>query len=797
MDCPERRVILMLKFSNKGKTLEDLSRVIKTAKVLPLFRFPIASFNEDADGVVAKIQKSFKENMLIIRSSAKVEDCLDESNAGRFKTVTDVSKKDKREILSAIKEVIDSYNFLDMNNEILVQPMLVDIKMSGVIVTADIDTLAPYYIINYDEGSQSNAITERKGRNSKTYVHFKESYFQCRDPYLSMLCDACGELEKLFNNPYLDIEFAFNKLDILYIFQVRPIVFKNKENLSGVNLKDSLQAIYNKIKRLSISHPNLLGHRAIFGVMPDWNPAEMIGLKPKQLALSLYKELITDSIWAYQRDSYGYRNLRSHPLLVSFLGVPYIDVRVDFNSFISKNLNEKIAKKLVEYYLDKLDATPTHHDKVEFEVIYSCYYLNLSDKLKELLNYGFNENEIKRIEFSLLELTNGIIDPIHGLYKKDTQKIEILKEKYDTIVNFDLPITEKIYWLVEDCKRYGTLPFAGIARAAFIAVQFLKSFVNLGIMTQNDRERFMNSLNTIAKKLTFDLNKLSRDDISKEEFLSKYGHLRPGTYDILSLRYDENFDNYFSVVKKDSSRKNLSELVAPYEFTGEQMEKINVALIEKGIKIDADGLIKFIKETIEGREYAKFIFSKSVSEILRLIVVLGKDLGISMEEFAYIDIKTILNLYSNLDCRSTKGIFKKDIEKNRELYKYTKAARLPVLIRKDEDIYSFFIEDDEPNFITQKRIESQVITEDNFSKEDNENKILFIKSADPGYDFLFTSNIGGLVTQFGGTNSHMAIRCAELGIPAVIGAGEKKFLDWSRAKRLEIDCANKQVRIVL
>ena len=31
--------------------------------------------------------------------------------------------------------------------------------------------------------------------------------------------------------------------------------------------------------------------------MPDWNPAEIIGIKPKPLALSLYRELITDHIW--------------------------------------------------------------------------------------------------------------------------------------------------------------------------------------------------------------------------------------------------------------------------------------------------------------------------------------------------------------------------------------------------------------------------------------------------------------------------------------------------------------------
>ena len=73
-------------------------------------------------------------------------------------------------------------------------------------------------------------------------------------------------------------------------------------------------------------------------------------------------------------------------------------------------------------------------------------------------------------------------------------------------------------------------------------------------------------------------------------------------------------------------------------------------------------------------------------------------------------------------------------------------------------------------------------------------KIVFVRSADPGYDFLFTKNIAGLVTQFGGANSHMAVRCAELEIPAVIGAGEKKYNSWSNARRIELNCMTQSVK---
>ena len=52
------------------------------------------------------------------------------------------------------------------------------------------------------------------------------------------------------------------------------------------------------------------GKTTFFGVMPDWNPAEIIGIKPKPLSLSLYKELITDRVWALNRKDYGLRHVK-------------------------------------------------------------------------------------------------------------------------------------------------------------------------------------------------------------------------------------------------------------------------------------------------------------------------------------------------------------------------------------------------------------------------------------------------------------------------------------------------------
>src|SRR3989344_894213 len=130
----------------------------------------------------------------------------------------------------------------------------------------------------------------------------------------------------------------------------------------------------------------------------------MIGVRPRPLALSLYRELITDSVWAYQRDNYGYRNLRSFPLMVDFHGLPYIDVRVSFNSFVPNNLEPGLAERLVRYYINQLKANPSLHDKVEFEILFSCYTLDIKERLKLLSNHGFSKEDQTLLSDALRQL---------------------------------------------------------------------------------------------------------------------------------------------------------------------------------------------------------------------------------------------------------------------------------------------------------------------------------------------------------------------------------------------------------
>ena len=60
--------------------------------------------------------------------------------------------------------------------------------------------------------------------------------------------------------------------------------------------------------------------------------------------------------------------------------------------------------------------------------------------------------------------------------------------------------------------------------------------------------------------------------------------------------------------------------------------------------------------------------------------------------------------------------------------------------------------------------------------------------------WIFSHDILGLITQYGGANSHMAIRCAEFGLPAAIGCGERTFELMASARQVELNCADRLLR---
>ena len=198
------------------------------------------------------------------------------------------------------------------------------------------------------------------------------------------------------------------------------------------------------------------------------------------------------------------------------------------------------------------------------------------------------------------------------------------------------------------------------------------------------------------------------------------------------------------------------------------------------------------------REFSKYLFTKYIDLIFENLIKLSKKMNIDRNDLDYISIKTILDSYNNLSIERLENILKEEIKKSKKMFSITKAIKLPEVIKNEDDVFLFEQITKSGNFITEKSITTKKyflknLNEKNIFKICN-GKIIFIENADPGYDFLFNFNILGLVTKYGGANSHMAIRCSELNIPAVIGVGEKKFEELLEYQIIEINCLTKNIK---
>ena len=237
--------------------------------------------------------------------------------------------------------------------------------------------------------------------------------------------------------------------------------------------------------------------------------------------------------------------------------------------------------------------------------------------MEQLTEVGFSKNEQQVIASSLRDLTNRIVHSQDGLWRRDAAKVDTLNERREQLLASSAEPIERIYWLLEDAKRYGTLPFAGLARAGFIAVQMLKSLVAVGVFSQEDYEAFIGSVSTVSGQLSRD-----RANLDREAFLTRYGHLRPGTYEILSPRYDESPELYFDW----NQQLPAPDPVKPFALTLPQMREIAELLEAHGLQPDPVGLFDFLQASSYGN-WQSFLYPKS-SDVLVLIAGLDASTGL-------------------------------------------------------------------------------------------------------------------------------------------------------------------------
>ena len=783
----------------KAQTLEYLQGLLYKSKICKITTFHVGEYNRDPQIILDQICEIFPSTEVIIRSSAPCEDTEQTSMAGYFTSLLNIKTNPQSCLKEAIDRVIEGYlkdeGLLIDECQILVQPMLRDVSMSGVVFTQDINSGAPYYVINYDdESGKTDTITGGACMGiNKTVLVFRNKTDRVNSPRLQRLLDSIKEIEDEVGPTGLDIEFAETSRGDIYIFQVRPLTTQqNWDRSVSRGVTEAVHQIEHRVKELSRPQPMMSGRRTILGQMPDWNPAEMIGSKPRPLALSLYQKLITNRSWRVARRKMGYKPLPGCPLMVSLAGQPFIDTRASFNSFLPAELPREIGDKLIDHWLDRLEESPEHHDKIEFEIASTVYTPDFETYSKSHLQGVLNRDELETYKGLLLGLTNRLVSGDRASMSRLDQKVLQLKSFQDRHHAIDHREADPfaINAQFETCIRWGVIPFSQYARHGFIAKSFLDSLVSHGILDEEDVLGLIQNTETITSTFLRDVERIGSGGLEESAFMEKYGHLRSGTYDILAMRYDQK--NLCDFVSDHLPRRPLGchENIKP-----QQMEAIDRLFDRHGISLNANSLFAYVRKAIQGREYTKFIFTRSVSDGLEMIARWGERIGLSRDDLSFLTFNDIFDAKLNLQVGETKGRLRSKSKRNKERHEITQSLRLPHLIRTSDDVVVVPMLRTVPTFITHKNVQGRCVVLDGRSLSPSmiADSVVVIESADPGFDWVFSHSIKGLITKYGGANSHMAIRCAELNLPAAIGCGPQVFDRLLKSQRVCLKCSEEMI----
>jgi choline kinase len=782
----------------KAESLSRLRPLVRRGHIGESVSFTLGRWRALRAELVAEVQQTFADTNLIVRSSALSEDNWLHSSAGAYTSLLDVPSGDPARVEAAIDEVFRSYGEEHEDDQVLIQEMLRDVTMSGVVMTRTPTLGAAYYVINFDDSTaRTDTVTAGDSDALRTvFLHRGATLRDDAPAPIADLVEIVEEVEGLVGHDSLDIEFAFTGRDDGrrgHILQVRPIAVAHRDQpVDDERIGESITDAQRYFRQLRADTPFLLGTGTQFSVMTDWNPAEMIGTKPSRLAFSLYRHLITDEAWARQRAEYGYRDVRPCNLIVDFLGHPYVDVRVDFNSFIPAALPDDLARRLADHYLERLGRHPKLHDKVEFDILYTCAAFDFDVQANRLREAGFSGDDVAALEAALNELTR------QGIARcgDDVAALDAYAARFDEVAAVETAPLERAFLLLEDVRRIGTPLFSHLARHAFVAVALLRSLEGAGRIDQRDIERFLASVRTVPSVMKADARRVANGAMAWETFCATYGHLRPGSYDITSPCY-ASVPEEFMRPMIHAAAAEADEPVDGDPWGEPTRRVVGQALAELDLGVDLEGFERFLRQAIEGREFGKFTFMRAVNGALEALAEFGEAHGLSREELAQVRYHEFMSLRAaRTEC--VRESLQRLSRRGREAGYVTQAVCLPAQLFDEQDFVCFELLKAEPNFVTRQLVRAETVALSGRVSPDIDvtGRIVLIPNADPGFDWLFSRDIGGLITMYGGVNSHMAIRAAEFELPAAIGVGELLYEEISQAQMLELDCGSRQIRVV-
>jgi glutamine kinase len=804
IDAPQDIARFVL--GTKADTLARLQRMVRSARIADQVTFTVAEWQRDHAACLAAVAARFDDRPLIVRSSSTHEDAFHASNAGGFSSVLGVRVGDGLDV--AVERVVASYGLEGAavdGQQVLVQPLIEDVVASGVALTRTLEHGSPWTVVEFTTDGDTEAVTSGGSADHRTLYVRRDlrdvagtrvagaSGAASSDLALvAPVLTALGEVEQLLGYDALDVEFALDAAGDVHLLQVRPLVTGSRGAAADATVRAALEDAHRTWSRAAVAPAHLPGAaRPVYGVMPDWNPAEIIGVAPGALALSLYRRLVTDDVWATQRAEYGYRDVRPAPLLAVFAGRPYVDVRASFASFLPAGLDEGLAGRLLEASLERLVADPSLHDKVEFTVVPTCVDPDWVRWKRLLRAEGFATSEVEELAAALRRITLGGL----GRVEDDVARVRELERRQAQQADRSPEPLARAGALLDEATTLGTLPFAHLARGAFVAVSLLRGAEAQGVLSSAAVTGFLGTLRTVSHDLTEDARAVAEGSMAWSALVRRWGHLRPGTYDVTSPRYDADAERFLRPLVDEAARAEpgTDDTQGHGAWVAERAG-FAASLTHIGLDVDVEHLERFLRGAIEGREWAKFTFSRSLSDALELLAQGWEARGVGRVELGEVPLALLvpdragaLPSATAVTERAAAGAAARAV---------TRVLELAPLLVDEADLDAFVLTADTPNFVGTTVVHAPIVVLDGDGPPSAglAGRIVLIPRADPGFDWIFGHRPAGLVTLYGGANSHMAIRAAEFGLAAAIGVGEQRYRSLATATAAELDPAGRTLR---
>lgn len=731
--------------SGKRATLEWLRPLLDTCSIPQGFAVAHARWSEARESTLDEIVGRMDGFRLAVRSDHEDEDSLRASNAGHYRTCLDVDGGDRRHIGESIDAVFASYGRPRHADEVFVQQQITPVRDAAVAFTHALPDAAPYYVLSVCPGPRSDNVT-RGAVGAETWYLARDSVRLERLPakwrgYLQCLL----QIETTTAAAPCEVEMAADEAGRIWLLQARPLPLRATATHATAALRKDAERTLAALPE----QPPLLG------MMPDWNPAELLGEHPRPLARDLFDRLITRRAWQLGRAALGYAQVPDARLMRIYAGRPYIDVRASLHSLLPQGLPAPLAARLVEAGCRRLRDQPELHDKIEFEIAFTTALPRLGFRVDR--RYPGLLDDAERLLFS-----HALRVPTANVL--DEERAQRLADAFET--HACVPLHADPHALaraLEELELGTATRFATAARMAFAVEALLRTLLDHAGIDASQLWRLKRAI----------LSDAADADAAPPDL----GHVRAGTFEIAVPPRREVNARAFAEAMMPIAKKS-----DPADFAAGDWKRLDEALAEADVAVQGRAFVAHYRRLLLIRERGKFALARGVSAILDALQVHAARFGIGREDSGWLTLTQLLDRGAGAE------VLQRQIEEARAQHAAEALLRMPLLI-DDARLDVVRHGAGEANYLGSGVVSGRAVLIDAHTHPDEVpmHAIAAIASADPGFDWLFLRRPAALVTAFGGPNSHMAIRCAEAAVPALLGLGPENFKRMLTADRIAID----------